>query len=105
MTRVWLPTNDAPVPFPRTEHDRLRNEIHELGYYLPGAEDMDIGHLRDLVQAYREKKKIQDEEDVKAGEAAVALMSPEQIKGAVAEYIKWKRKREIAAGLRPRPTS
>jgi hypothetical protein len=61
---------------------------------------IEMSQLRDLAQACREKRKIQDDDDAKAGEAVVAAMDPEQITGALKEYLDWKRRKEREAGLR-----
>ena len=98
---VWTPRHAKPTwlvtgainPFPRTERDHAINELHSLGYAVPGAEDLEIQHLRDILQACREKKAAQDEADARAGEEIFTRMSPEQRKGAMKEFIAWRNRR------------
>ncbi len=93
--RFWLPPGKLN-PTPLDEKDHLLNEIKELGYFIPGARDLEIPYLRDLRDSCIEKKKDQDEADAKAEEAGrqtVASMDPKQIQGALREYLKWRRKK------------
>ncbi len=93
--RFWLPPGPLN-PVPLDEKDHLLNEIKELGYFIPGASDLEIPYLRDLRDSCKEKKIKQDEADEKAAEAgrkAVEDMDPAQVRGALKEYLDWKRKK------------
>ena len=91
----WLPPGPLN-PAPKNEKDYLLNEIRELGYFIPGARDLEIPYLRDLRDSCKEKKRNQDETDEKAEEAGrktVAAMDPKQVQGALKEYLAWRRKK------------
>ena len=93
--KFWLPPGKIN-PLPLTEKDHLINEIKELGFFIPGARDLEIPHLRDLRDSCKEKKIRQDEADRKAEEAGrktVAAMDPKQVQGALKEYLAWRRKK------------
>ncbi|KKK46663.1 hypothetical protein LCGC14_3162990 [marine sediment metagenome] len=93
--RFWLPP--GPInPAPKDEKDYLLNEIKELGYFIPGARDLELQYLRDLRDSCKEKKAKQDEVDKKAAEAgrkAVEAMDQKQVQGALKEYLDWRRKK------------
>ena len=92
----WLPPGPLN-PTPKDEKDHLLNEIRELGYFIPGARDLEIQYLRDLRDSCKEKKAKQDIEDQKAAEAGrkvVDAMDPKQVQGALREYLTWRRKKQ-----------
>ena len=94
--RFWLPPGKIN-PLPLTEKDHLINEIKELGYFIPGARDLELPYLRDLRDSCKEKKRDQDEADRKAeemGKQVVDAMDPKQVRGALNEYLKWRRKKK-----------
>ena len=70
--------------------------LYDARYLVPGAEDLELPYLRDIVQAAEEKKRKQDEIDkIKAAAAEKILneMSPEQRKGAISEFMRWRKRR------------
>ena len=72
--RIWLPLGHAPKCAPKTEREQLMQRLYEARYLVPGAEDLELNYLRDLVQACEEKKRKQDEVDkIKAAAAAKML--------------------------------
>ena len=94
--KVWLPLGHAPRRAPNTEREQLMQRLYEARYLVPGAEDLELNYLRDLVQACEEKKQKQDEVDkIKAVAAAKMLneMSPEQRRGALREFLAWRKRR------------
>ena len=94
-SRFWPPPGPLN-PAPLDEKDHLLNEIKELGYFIPGARDLELPYLRDLRDSCKEKKANQDKVDRKAAEAGrkvVEAMDPKQVQGALKEYLAWRRKK------------
>lgn len=55
---------------------------------------MEISQLKDYV-AYAEERVVQDEEaNKKAAEKKMKKMAPDQVKGAMKEYLNWKYKKQ-----------
>lgn len=99
--KIYLPIGRPPVANPQTERDVLKNKLHELRYLVPDADSLDISQLRDIVQ-YVEQKVVKEKiARIKAGAAIAAKMSPEEVKKALNEYIKWRKRKRAAAGLDP----
>ena len=95
--RIRKPTWVKPGPinlFPKTERDHIMVELRELGYAVPGSEDLELSYLKDILQACRAKKAAQDEADAKMGEEIFDRMDPEQRRQAMKDYIEWRRKRQ-----------
>lgn len=94
MTRLWLPTGRKPFFNAKDEREHLINRLWELRYSVPGAKGMEVQQLKDYV-AYAEERVIQDEEaNKKAAEKKMKKMAPDQIKGAMKEYLNWKYRKE-----------
>ena len=94
--KIWLPLGRAPTRTPKTEREQLMQRLYEVRYLVPGAEDLELSYLRDIVQACEEKKRKQDAEDkVKAAAAGKLLddMDPAQRQGALKEFLKWRKRR------------
>ena len=95
--RIWLPLG-KPKPVPKTERDQLLNQIYEANYLIPGAEDLELAQLRDLV-AYIEHKVLEEKmARVQAGAALAAQMSPKQVALALKEYLKWRKRQQKKRG-------
>ena len=98
---VWKPRYRKPTwlkpglinPFPKTDRDHMINELHELGYLVPGAEELALSQLRDILQACREKKAKQDEADAAVGEEIFDNMDPEARRQAMKDFVVWRNKR------------
>jgi len=100
MPRIWLPFNAAPKTTPKTEREDLMQRIDNCNYLIPGAEDLELSQLRDLTQ-YVEYKTAQEKMSrIAAGAAIAAQMSPEQVKGALREYLAWRNRKQVAEGNR-----
>lgn len=99
---LWKPRLRKPTwvkpglvnPFPKTERDYVMAELRELGYAVPGADDLELSYLRDILQACRAKKTAQDEADARFGEEIFDKMDPEQRRQAMKNYLEWRRKRQ-----------
>jgi len=97
MSKIWLPTGRKPFPDPKGERDHLINRLWELKYAVPGAKGMDVKQLKDYVQ-YAEYRVNEDEEAAKKEELEakdkISKMSPDQITGAIKEFLNWKYRKE-----------
>lgn len=93
MSRLWLPTGRKPYANPKDEREILINRLWELRYGVPGARQMELQQLRDYV-AFAEKRveeqQAEDEKDALAATAKMAKMTPDQITGAIKEFLNWK---------------
>ena len=70
--------------------------LYEARYLVPGAEDLELPYLRDLVQSCEAKKRKQDAIDAakaEAGKKILDAMDPAQRKGALKEFLTWRRQR------------
>jgi len=75
--RLWL-----PIVEPTTKREML--------LYIPGADSMDVGQLKAIIEAEKEKTLAQ----LKAkGPKPVATMSRADVRGALSEFIRWRNER------------
>ncbi len=98
MTKLWLPTHQYAKPYmsPQNEREDLLNRLWETRTLMPGAEDMELGELRDRVQA-QEGKETQGHYDKRFPSKRAAPMGSDERRhavGALKEYAAWRRKRE-----------
>ena len=89
MVQLLLPRKSIPYPFPQTEREELMNKLYHLRVMVPGANDLEIEHLKDLVQ-YQEKKAAD-----KAAQSPLVI--PTKLtadkKEEIKELLKWRKKK------------
>ena len=84
MSRLWLPIHEPTTG-------------REMTLYIPGADHMDIGQLKAIVEAEKEKTLAQ----LKAkGPKPVSRMSRDDVKGALREFVAWRNERRENLGHR-----
>lgn len=92
MVQLLLPRKSIPYPFPQDEREELMNKLYHLRVMVPGANDLEIEHLRDLVQ-YQEKKA----NDKVAQELKSPLVIPTKLtvdkKEEIKELLKWRKQK------------
>lgn len=104
--RLWLPLGQKPKPVPLTERDYLINRLHEARTLVPDAATMDIRQLRDITIAQEERMRNWEREQTE--KQRIEALNPQpvvdvaQIKGALREYIRWRRRKRVEAGLIPK---
>ena len=102
MPRIWLPmTKGLQGATPQNERQDLLNRLHECRVLVPGADTLDIIHLRDLVQKEEDKLAVQqlkEDAEAESGRNLVHKMDPNQVRLAMREYLDWKRMKK---GLKP----
>lgn len=97
MPRLYLPIGSKPHLVEDTERQRLKNRLWELRVLVPEADQLELSHLRDIVQSQEHKIAAQQAREsalVNLGQQIVNAMSPEQVKGALKEFLDWRRKRQ-----------
>jgi len=90
--RLWLPAGLPPRPFPRDERDILLNRLWTARYLVPRAETLELSHLRDIVN-YAEERTRQELERQRRIVTPPQKMSREQVKGALKEYLDWRKRK------------
>jgi len=76
MTRMWLPSHVGE------RYETIRR-LKELGTYVAGAEQLDVSHLRDILQAEEEKAQV------KKPPRPAPRFSREQVAEALKDYRDW----------------
>ena len=101
MSRLYLPLGKSnPYQNPKDERESLLSRLWESRYIIPNPQSIELSYLQDIVQ-YAERRFIDDELKNKlAAEAKIVKMGNKQIKGALSEFMKWRRKKEVSQGLR-----
>ena len=97
MTRLWLPTGRKPFFNPKDEREHLINRLWELRYSVPGAKGMEVQQLKDYVQFAEERfteDKVTEQKEKEEAEKKLSKMAPDQVKGAMKEYLNWKYRKE-----------
>ena len=89
--RDWLTPRQAPQGDPQDERQALMTELVGLGYFVPGAEGLELTHLRDLTQAARHWTRTRAEAEAKRGAEAVARMSPDQVARVLKDFVAQRR--------------
>ena len=97
--RLFLPmgARSGPHPYPQNEREELLQRLWETNTLMPEARTMEIEALRDYVVAQEEK--IRQGHYTKLNQTAT--VTPEQVRqarGALKEYLDWRRKKQQAAG-------
>ena len=100
--KLFLPigADREPYPNPLTERESLLNRLWETRTLLPGARDLDLSELKDMVE-WQEKKA----EERARKEEEKPKPSPEQVaqaRGVITEFLRWRRKRMISQGIIPK---
>lgn len=94
--RLYLPmgARNGPYPFPQNEREELLQRLYKTNTLLPGSRTMEIQALRDYVQA--QEAKVQQGHYDRVAPTNPNTVTPEQVKqarGALKEYLDWRRKR------------
>src|SRR3990172_1539125 len=93
MAKLWLPLSAAPRHAVRDHREELMQRLRDINVSVPGAEALDLSHLRDLVEWQEEQAGV---------DARKALERPaHQPKGLPREQV-IEGLREYFAYLRPR---
>lgn len=106
MVKFYLPTHQysGPYPMPQNEREDLLQRMYKTRSLILGAEQMDIGELRDLVQAQEGKEKEGHYQKVMPMHqgAVKGTVDYIQAQGALREYAAYRRKKLEAEGLIPK---
>jgi hypothetical protein len=55
MVKLWLPLGAAPRHAVRDEREELMQRLRDIGVAVPGAAELEVQQLRDLVQWQEER--------------------------------------------------
>ena len=106
MVKFYLPVHQysGPYPMPQNEREDLLQRMYKTRSLILGAEKMDIGELRDLVQAQEGKEKEGHYQKVMPMHqgAVKGTVDYIQAQGALREYAAYRRKKMEAKGLIPK---
>jgi hypothetical protein len=96
MSRIYLPigARSKPYPNPQTERENLLNRLWEARTVIPGAREMSVSQLKDYVQRQEFKLKEEMIVNAKKQQRIISAYEQEQARGALKEYLAWKRRKE-----------
>lgn len=107
MSKIYLPIGYKPAE-PKTKREEYMHRIWDSRYILPGAEKMELTELKDFVD-FAEKRcredLLKETMEILKGKDIVDNMEKKQVKGALNEFLSWRRKRRVRDGQAPKPSS
>ena len=107
MSKIYLPIGFKPTE-PKSKREEYMHRIWDARYVLPGAEKMDLTELKDFVDFAEERYQedlLKETMEILKGKEIVSKMEKEHVKGALNEFLDWRRRRRVRDGQEPKQTT